>query len=194
MEKSGKTPSPALVRFDNGIFNVMKWISYISAVCLLVITLLSTADVAASKIFLHGITNATDIVTYLNIPVVFLSAAFVQLERGHTHIDLIYTHFPRWGQKIVHTVGNLLGIGVSAFIGYRAVTSTLDKLAVMERSSSAASAFVTWPFAAIIALGFLLMAAAFLWSLVREFFLPPRMEFDPAAAPPDDEPGKEEQP
>lgn len=192
MEKEGKAPNPALVRFDNGIFNVMKWISYISAVCLLVVTLLSTADVTASKIFNHGITNATDIVTYLNIPVVFLSAAYVQLERGHTHIDLIYTHFPQWGQKIVHTVGNILGVGVSAFIGYRAVLSTIQKFEIVEKSSASASAFVVWPFAAIIALGFLLMAVAFLWSLVREFVLPPRMEFDPASAP-EDEPGKEGQ-
>lgn len=192
MKKEGKAPNPALVRFDNGIFNVMKWISYISAVCLLVITLLSTADVVASKIFNHGITNVTEIVTYLNIPVVFLSAAYVQLERGHTHIDLIYTHFPAWGQKVVHTVGNLLGVGVSAFIGYRAVLSTIQKFSVVEKSSSAASAFVVWPFAVIIAIGFLLMAVAFLWSLVREFVLPPRMEFDPAAAP-EDMPGEEGQ-
>ena len=195
MEKKEKKPSPALVRFDDTIFNIMKWISYISAVCLLVITLLSTADVVAVKVFQHGITNATDIVTYLNIPVVFLSAAYVQLERGHTHIDLIYTHFPMWGQKIIHTVGNILGLGVSAFIGYRAILSAIDKFQVMERSSSASSAFVTWPFAAIIAIGFLLMAVAFLWSLVREFVLPPRMAFDPAAVPDDDgaEFGKEEQ-
>ena len=186
MENGGKVPHPALVRFDNGIFNVMKWISYVSAVCLLVITLLSTADVAASKIFNHGITNATDIVTYLNIPVVFLSAAYVQLERGHTHIDLIYTHFPQWGQKLVHTVGNVLGAGVSAFIAYRAVLSTIQKFQVVEKSSSSASAFVVWPFAAVISLGFLLMAAAFLWSLVREFILPPRMMF----MPPEDAGGK----
>lgn len=49
MEKEGKIPNPALVRFDNGIFNVMKWISYISAVCLLVISLLSTADVVEPR-------------------------------------------------------------------------------------------------------------------------------------------------
>lgn len=123
--------------------------------------------------------------TYLNIPVVFLSAAYVQLERGHTHIDLIYMHFPKWGQKIVHTVGNLLGVGVSAFIGYRAVLSTIQKLQIVEKSSSAASAFVVWPFAAVIALGFLLMAVAFLWSLVREFVLPPRNPFEPGDAPED---------
>lgn len=189
MEKGGKVPHPALVRFDNGIFNLMKWISYVSAVCLLVITLLSTADVAASKFFNHGITNATDIVTYLNIPVVFLSAAYVQLERGHTHIDLIYTHFPQWGQKIVHTVGNILGVCVSAFIAYRAILSTVQKFEVVEKSSSSASAFVVWPFAAVISLGFLLMAAAFLWSLVREFVLPPRMAFEPPE--PGGEPGEE---
>lgn len=183
MKKEGKAPNPALIRFDNGIFNVMKWISYISAVCLFVITILSTADVAGNKIFDHGITNATELVTYLNIPVVFLSAAFVQLERGHTHIDLIYTHFPQWAQKLIHTVGNVLGVAISAFIGYRAVILTTQKFASVAKSSSSINAFVIWPFVALIALGFLLMAVAFLWSLVREFVLPPRTLFDPAAAP-----------
>lgn len=190
MEKEGTVPNPALVRFDDGIFNVMKWISCISAVCLLVITLLSTADVVANKIFDHGITNATEIVTYLNIPVVFLSTAFVQLERGHTHIDLIYVHFPMWAQKLIHTVGNILGVGISGFIGYRAIILTIQKFTTVAKSSSAINSFVIWPFVAIIALGFALMAVAFLWSLFREFLLPPRMNFDPAS---DEEPGKEGQ-
>lgn len=193
MKQEGKTPSPALIRFDDGLFKVMKWISYVSAACLLVITLLSTADVVGVKLFKHGITNATDIVTYLNIPVVFLSAAFVQLERGHTHIDLIYTHFPKVWQKAVHTVGSLLGLLVSGFIGCRAVVSTVQKYSTVAKSSSAASAFVVWPFAAIIALGFFLLTAAFLWSLMREFLLPPRAGFDPAAMP-ENGLGEEEKP
>ncbi len=179
MPKPDKAPPDALVRLDDTIFNVMKAVSYVSAVCLLVITVLSTFDVAGTKIFKHGITNATDIVTYLNIPVVFLSTAFVQLERGHTHIDLIYTHFPKGVQKLIHTVGNLLGLAVSIFIGYRAILLTTQKLASVEKSSSAASAFIVWPFAALIALGFFLLACAFLWSLIREFVLPPRTFFYP---------------
>ena len=194
MPKQSKAPPAALVRLDDTIFNVMKAVSYVSAVCLLIITVLSTFDVAASKIFKHGITNATDIVTYLNIPVVFLSTAFVQLERGHTHIDLIYTHFPKSVQKLIHTVGNLLGLIVSIFIGYRAVLLTATKFSSVEKSSSAASAFIVWPFSALIALGFFLLAAAFLWSLIREYVLPPRTFFypEPENAPkmPDEKEGE----
>ena len=192
MEKEGKAPNSALVRFDDGLFKVMKWISYVSAVCLLVITLLSTADVIADKFIGKGITNAMEIVTYLNIPVVFLSTAFVQLERGHTHIDLIYVHFPMWAQKLIHTIGNILGVGLSVFVGYRAVILTTQKIATKAMSSAAQTAFAVWPFVAVFAFGFALMAIAFLWSLFREFLLPPRMNFDPAAAP-DEEPGKEGQ-
>lgn len=183
MESKSKAPSPALIKFDNGIFRVMQIVSYVSAICLLVITVLSTFDVVATKIFRHGITNATDIVTYFNIPVVFLSAAYVQLERGHTHIDLIYIHFPKPVQKLIHTVGNLLGVGISGFICYRAVILTLSKIDTVAKSSSAASAFIIWPFVAIIALGFFLLAAAFLWSLFREFLLPPRSSFPDEFAP-----------
>ena len=174
MGKQERLPNLALVRFDNGLFNIMKWISYISAVCLLVITVLSTADVAATKIFKDSITNTIDLVTYLNIPVVFLTAAYVQLERGQKHIVLIYTHFPQWGQKIVHTVGNVLGAAISVFTGYRAIIYTIQKFDTVAKSSSSASAFAIWPFVAVIAIGFLLMAVAFLWSIIREFVLPPR--------------------
>lgn len=174
MPKQEKAPNSALVRLDNGIFKVMKVISYASAVCLLVITILSTFDVFSSKLFHSGITNATDIVTYLNIPVVFLSAAYVQLERGHTHIDLIYTHFPKPVQKLIHIIGNLAGIGVSGFCCFRAVVLTMSKIDTVAKSSSAASAFIIWPFAALIALGFLLLSVAFFWSLIRELFLPER--------------------
>ena len=136
--------------------------------------MLSTADVAASKIFKDSITNAVDFVTYLNIPVVFLTAAYVQLERGHTHIDLIYTHFPLWGHKIVHTVGNVLGMAISAIVGYRAIIYTIQKFDAVAKSSSSATAFAIWPFVAVIVMGFLLLTVAFLWSTIREFVLPPR--------------------
>ena len=68
-----------------------------------------------------------------------------------------------WAQKLIHTIGNVLGVGLSAFIGYRAVLSTVQKFELLEKSSSAATAFITWPFAAVIAIGFLLMAVAFLF-------------------------------
>lgn len=189
MNERKRAPSPALVRFDDRVFSVMKVISYASAVCLLVVAVLSTVDVITSKLFSFGITNATDIVTYLNIPVVFLSAAYVQLERGHTHIDLIYTHFTMPAQKVIHIVGNLLGIFISGFTGYHAVILTAQKFATVAKSTSAASAFVIWPFAALIAIGFFLLAAAFFWSLIRQFFFSPREEAPPAT---EDDSRKEE--
>lgn len=161
--------SERLQNINKVVINTMKFISYLSMISLLIIALLASTDVFASKLFRSGIANATELITYLNIPVVFLSIAYVQLDRGHTYIDLFFLHFPKIIQKIIRTIGNLLGITISLFIGWRAIILTLNKMSNGTKGSGAASSFSIWPFVSIIAIGFILLALAFVWSIVKEW-------------------------
>lgn len=154
---------------DSIILKTTKSVSWLSMVCLLIVALLATADAISSKIFSKSITNTTELVTYLNIPVVFLSMAYVQSDRGHTKVDLLCNNFPKMIQKFINVFSNLAGLIVCILLGKFAIDNTISKFTTNARSAMTSSAFAVWPFAAAVAIGFLLLAIAFFWCLAKEF-------------------------
>lgn len=160
-------------KIDKIIFKAMWGVSLLSGLSLLAVAILCTADALGSKLFSASIPNGTEIVTYLNIPVVFFAMAFIQVERGHTTVDLFSGHFPKGIQRTIHLAGYVLGALICAFVGYCSFQLVLDKYKTSAKASAAASSFVVWPFAVVIVIGFVLIAAAFVWCVFREFLIPP---------------------
>ena len=160
-------------KVDKIVFKFMYVVSIFGAIALMVVAVLCTVDSLGTRIFRVSLQNGTDWVTYLNIPVVFLSMGFIQVERGNTVVDILSCKFPKWLDKVVRIFGCLLGTAICGYLGYCEVTLTLKKFASHATASSSASSFVVWPFVAIVALGYILVAISFLWCIFREFFVPP---------------------
>lgn len=154
-------------RADAVVTTCVKAISWLGAVALLVIALMATVDVFATKVFGHPLRNVTELVTYMNVPVVFFCIGFVQLDRGHTHIDLIYRHFPLAVHKAIHIVGYVIGTAVCGFAGWRGMVLALQKFDSMAYASGPTS-FLVWPFVVCIGVGYLVLALSFLWCIPRE--------------------------
>lgn len=157
-----------LSNIDRVVNRCMWGISLISGICLVITAVLCTSDALLSKFFSMSIPNGTEWVTYLNIPVVFFAMAYIQIDRGHTTVDLLCAKFPAKVQKVIKVVGDVLGTMVCLFSGYCAMRLTMDKFHTMTKSSSASNAFVIWPFVLVIALGFLAVGIAFAWCIVRD--------------------------
>ncbi len=160
-------------RIDQIFFKMMWGVSVLSGISLFAVAILCTVDALGGKIFSVSIPNGTEIVTYLNIPVVFFSMAFIQVERGHTTVDLFSGRFPRAVQTVIHLIGYLLGMLICAYVGYCSIILTADKYATHAKASAAASSFSVWPFALVTAAGFWLIAVSFFWCVFREFLIPP---------------------
>lgn len=160
-------------KIDKLIFKMMWGVSILSGASLFAVAILCTADALGSRIFSASIPNGTEIVTYLNIPVVFFAMAFIQVERGHTTVDLFSGHFPKAVRTVIHLVGYILGGIVCAYVGFCSFQLVLDKYATHAKASASASSFVVWPFAFVIVVGFALIAIAFFWCIFREFLIPP---------------------
>ena len=161
-------------KVDNVVCKTLKYIAYISAVCLVLIMLVAFFNVIGEKLGKHidwitGIPASTEIVKYLHIPVVFLAAAYVTVERGHTNIDLLSSKFPKVLQKICNIIGYLCGIGVSGLIAWRGYVQMMKFIARHKMSSVSGVGFPLWPFALILVIGFVLLALSCLWAIVREF-------------------------
>ena len=185
-------------KVDNGICKVLKCIAYISAACLVAIMLVAFFNVLGEKLRktglpVTGIPASTEIIQYLHIPVVFLAAAFVTLERGHTRIDLLSAKFPLMMQKICNIIGYLLGMGVCSLIAWRGWIRMGKFIARHTMSSTSGVAFPLWPFALILVIGFVLITISFLWAIVREVagYQPPPPAMPDMGAP-DEEKGGDE--
>ena len=160
-------------KVDNTVCKMLRVIAYVSAVCLVLIMLVAFFNVLGEKLGKHiswisGIPASTEIVQYLHIPVVFLAAAYVTLERGHTNIDLVSSKLPGLVQKIVRIIGNLIGIGVCGLIAWRGFVQMGKFIARHKMSSVSGVGFPLWPFALILSVGFVLLALSFIWAIVRE--------------------------
>lgn len=162
---------------DHAIVSVIRCISYISGVCLVGIMLVAFFNVLGEKLRaaglpVTGIPASTEIIQYLHIPVVFLAAAYVTLDRGHTRIDLLSSHFPKVLQTFFEILGNLCGVGICAFISWRGFIQMFKFIERNKMSSVTGIGFPLWPFALIMAVGFAMLAVSFLWAIVRLRFAP----------------------
>lgn len=167
-----ETPSVAK-KIDKVIFKIMWGVSVLSGISLFAVAILCTVDALGGKLFSVSIPNGTEIVTYLNIPVVFFAMAFIQVERGHTTVDLFSGRFPKPVQTVIHLIGYVLGAVICGYVGYCSFQLVLDKFATHAKASASATSFVVWPFALVIVAGFALISFAFLWCVFREFLIPP---------------------
>lgn len=153
---------------DTIITKSVKAVSYLGAIAIIIIMLISTANVIATKVFRSPISNITELVTYLNLPVVFMCIGYVQLDHGHTHIDLIYQHFPKPVHKIIHILGYVTGVVVCSVAGWRGIVLAMQKFHNMTYASGSSSSFLIWPYVACIGIGYLVLAISFLWSIPKE--------------------------
>lgn len=157
------------LRTDQVITTCIKVISYISGICLVGIMLVAFANVMGEKLLTMGVPMATDLIKYLHIPVVFLGAAYVTLDNGHTKIDLLSSRFPQVLQKIFTTFGYLAGAAICAFVSYRGFAQMAKFITRHKMSSTSGLSFQLWPFACILAIGFALLTISFLWAIVRQY-------------------------
>lgn len=172
---------------DSIIVKIIRYISYVSAVCLVGIMLVAFFNVLGEKIIHQGIPSSTEIIKYLHVPVVFLCAGYVTLDRGHTSIDLLSAKFPMAVQNAISFFSFVLGAVVCAFVGYRGVVQMLKHMETHAMSSVTGFGFPLWPFSLLFAFGFFLLAFSFLWSIVR--LVVPKVDLEPAPA--DGEGGEE---
>lgn len=163
----GKNAKLQLV--DDWIVKILRVITWVSGVCLLAIMFIAFFDVLGNKIFKSGIPMSKELIQYLHIPMVFLAAAYVTLDRGHIKIDLLSAKFPPVIQRILGTIANLLGAFICGFIAYRGWVQMGKFIARHQMSAVSGLSFPLWPFALILAIGFAMLAFTFLWNIVRDF-------------------------
>ena len=168
---------PTFDKVDSVVYKVIRTISYAAGAFLLAIMVLAVVNVILEKahkmgVPVSGIGDTKQWIQYLNVCVVYFATASVTLERGHSNMDLLTRRYPKVVQKALTIIAYLAGTAVFGYIGYLGVVKVLaGQLANNARiNETLATSFPQWPFGAVYAFGFFILAFSCLWGVVRVCF------------------------
>ena len=151
---------------DAVITRITKWALFVSIACIVYIMTIATIDIIATKFFNSPIPSTAEFIENLNILLVFMGMAFVQLERGHIVGPVFEKRFPKAVNKAIALAGYIMGILVCGLVSWGALVLTQDMIAVGHTKKSLID-FPLWPFALCLFVSFAMLAIAYVLSIVR---------------------------
>lgn len=160
-------PDTRFGRFDRRYTALTKWLSYLAGLALLAVVFICVVDVVGWKLFGKPVPSAVDFIQYMNVVLVFLAVAYVQMDRGSVAIELGQNHFPRWLKVGVRTFAYVLGFGCCMFVVYRGYFLLA---AMLEKHVAAAGTwkFPLWPFQVCLLVGCFFLGWGFVVTGARD--------------------------
>ena len=108
-----------LLSIESWITSVVKYLSYVAAVCAAFTMLIAVADVVGVKLFEWAVPSSVEFIEELMVLIVFLCIAYVELERGHIRVTIIERFIPGVLRYIFRLFGYLVGILIIGFMSWR---------------------------------------------------------------------------
>lgn len=169
---AGEIPPPQFPdtwfgRFDRRVTQFTKYMSYVAGLGLLTIVFVLVADVIGWKFFRRPVPSQADWVQYMNVVAVFFAAAYVQMDRGSTGIELVQKRFNRRVKVCVRAFAALLGVAVCGYCAYRGIVLAHEYL-VDGKKATGEIKFAIWPFVACMDIGFIMLTVGFLVTGIRD--------------------------
>lgn len=171
---SNRIHSGRFASADRVVSAIAKYYSYISVAAVLVMAVLATCDVIASKFFGSAIPITNDIVKYFMVSTCFCLLGTVQLGGGLMSVDLFTRKYGPGLRKIFGVISGVLGAVVFSFAGWQTTDLLLRHFRNREMSAASTYAFPLWPLTLLCALSIFLLAFSFVWTTLRLFLLPER--------------------
>lgn len=139
---------------------------YAAAIALIACMLIAFIDVIIAKLFGSSIKYATEVITYLDVPIAYLGMGYTWSHGKMTTVDLMYGKLPRAVRKVTTLIFDMIGCGVCIFLAKLAFDGMID---YMNRGvmSNVREGFVVWPFYLLEFIGWVVLAVAFLATFVR---------------------------
>jgi TRAP-type C4-dicarboxylate transport system permease small subunit len=97
-----------MVRIERATAAVSRWFNYVACTGVVVMMLLSCADVMLRLLGLP-IPGAYEMVGLLGAVIISFAMAYTSLQRGHVAVEMIYEKLPPRAQCFVDSAGNLTG-------------------------------------------------------------------------------------
>jgi TRAP-type C4-dicarboxylate transport system permease small subunit len=160
---SERTAQPVQTRnafqnIENIVHIIITWLAYVGIAALLIMMMVTVADVFLRYAFRLPILGSMEITEGLMLMVSFLAIAFCTMEDGHVHMDIVTNLLPIKGRQLAELLGYILCLVYVAPMAYLYIPEALRMLNVNE--SSTVLGIPAFPFY------FLISLATFLISLI----------------------------
>ena len=169
----------------DGLTKVNKAVSLVAVLPMFLIMITAVLDVLGGKLLNQSIQSSTEMIQYMNVPLVCLAMGYVEHQMGHTRIQVLTKYYPRVIRKGLYVLGSLVGCAVSLYIAYMAISLLVTNFQRMTPIQTT-SPIPVWPFVLCLIVGYVLTALSFVWSGVREI-----LKKDEPKPTPEVEPEKE---
>ena len=117
------------------IYRLAKWTAIAGGVMLSALTLMVVASVAGRALIGVGLGPVPGDFELVEVGVgiaIFFFMPWCYLRGGHATVDLLYMHVPRWAQKAVDTLSDLLMLLVWLMLTWKLWDGLLEKMEYME--------------------------------------------------------------
>lgn len=126
-----------------------------SIVLLIVMLLLTVADVALRYVFSRPIRGGMELTEYLMVCVGTLGLAWCALEGAHIKVDLIVSKLPQKAQNVIDSINYILVIGIAGLIA----SQTFLRAGIVQQLGVASAMLDVpqYPFLLVVSFSYLLL-------------------------------------
>ena len=119
----------------DGIYRLARWTALLGGLMLVAVVLLVVASVTGRALIGIGLGPVPGDFELVEIGVgiaVFFFLPWCYLSGGHATVDLLYLHAPKWAQRAIDTVSDVLMLGVWLLLSWKLGEGMLEKRAYLE--------------------------------------------------------------
>ncbi len=149
--KLGKAIRVSFAWIDKGSI----FFGYVSASCVISLTLIVFISVIARYIFNRPFAWSDEISAYIFLSHCLLALAYATYREAHVAVEMLLVHFPPRVQFVINLVGYILALMCIAVVMYYGLILFYQYF-IQGWHSDTEYAFILWPFVMMVPLGFLM--------------------------------------
>lgn len=144
--------------FEKAITGISSAFNIIASAALVLMMVLSCADIFMRYLFSRPITGTYDIVGLSGAVLAAFSMPYTMLKKGHVAVEILIQSLPRGKQLLIETFSHLLGISLFLVLVWQAIGLSRDMKAAGEVTPTLHLAF--YPIVYCMALCFFFLSLA----------------------------------
>lgn len=155
-----------MLKLERWVHSATKGISYIAGVAVMIMMLLTCADVVL-RLFGHPIPGTYELIGFLGAILISFSMAYTSIERSHIAVEILVERLPRRVQSVLEGIVSLISCVLFGIITRQCQIYTLDLKQSGEISLTLG--LPVYPVVAGIALGCSFLCLVLLFDVVKSF-------------------------
>lgn len=151
--------------FEKAVTGMSTFFNMIASAALMLMMVLSCADIFMRYLFSRPITGTYDVVGLSGAVLVSFALPYTMLKKGHVAVELLLQSLSRGKQLVIETFSHLLGISLFLVMVWQAILLSRDMKAAGEVTPTVHLPF--YPIVYCMALCFFILSLAILVNLLH---------------------------